>query len=156
MSADEYPVILIEPQSPEYLVLVRGERGDPGTPASAIDNLITQLAHGFSVGSVLCFNATTSQFELALNDSVDRLGRYLVKYVPTVDTFSLARSGDLVKTGLVFVPGAWYHASGVTPGALVEVSVNDAKPSSGMFANPIGQAVGIHDLIYFTFLPYSV
>lgn len=83
---------------------------------SAITNLITQNAHGFSVGQVVYLNGTTYTLANAATiGTAEVVG--MVTSVPSANTFYLL-IGGYCETLSGLTPGTVYFLSNVTPGAL--------------------------------------
>ncbi len=83
---------------------------------------VTQLLHGFTVPSYgvlpLYFDTTTSQYELALADSLHRTADVLMTRAPNLNTIEIQNTGYLnLNHGLPV--GVWYILDTLTPGNVI-------------------------------------
>jgi hypothetical protein len=122
----------------------------PSAAASPI--VISQVGHPFAAGDAV-YGEIGTGFAKALNTAVGTLGRYIVA-TTTLNSFTIARPGDVVTGFVGLTPYEWYHSSPTTPGALIASGVGQ-KPSGCFAANPLGQALTSTDLLVQYSIPYE-
>lgn len=117
--------------------------------------VVSKPNHGFSPGQAVCYRLPQG-WELALNSEPDRLARALIATVPTPNTFTLARSGEIIGGLTDLQSGEWYHCSPDIPGKLAPV-LGEAVALPGAYAaNPLGQAVSDSALLFLSINPFEV
>lgn len=85
-----------------------------------LQQLVTQVAHGFTVGQVVTFRGT--QFHLSqANSLLNCQGVLIVMNVVDADHFWVCQDGYLMDLPLLFVEGDQYYVDPATPGALTAV-----------------------------------
>jgi hypothetical protein len=118
-----------------------------------LGQLVTQTAHGFTVGQVVRLSGGTYVLALADN-TTDAQSVGIVYSVPSVNTFVLSQVGKLFNIPSPLAPltaGVLYYLSSVTPGLLQNTPGSVVLPlfyadtsTSGYFENsyPVGPSGG--------------
>lgn len=121
-----------------------------------LSKVISQMAHGFSVGHIVVFDGATGNYILALADTfIDSAGSMMVSYVYDANTFAVTQDGFVfnIAIGAPFTVTDIYWLSTGSPGEMqtsapvVSGQVNlpcfiPVTTTSGYFWGGMGTVVG--------------
>ena len=107
-----------------------------GLQSGSLKSSYTQVAHGFSIGSVVAF--LNGSWILANASSAEKLGRLVVESV-TLDTFVGVQIGNIEIIGWGLTPGKFYMVDETGNGTIVE-HLSPSLPNF-KYSNPILQAL---------------
>jgi hypothetical protein len=107
-----------------------------GLQSGSLKSTYTQIAHGFSAGSVVAF--LNGSWVLADASSAEKLGRLVVESV-TTDTFVGVQIGNIEIIGWGLTPGKFYMVDETGNGTVVE-HLSPSIPNF-KYSNPVMQAL---------------
>lgn len=103
--------------------------------SGSVKSTFTQVAHGFSAGTVVAFDG--GSWVLADSSNEDQLGRIVIESVSDVDNFIGVQVGTITVSTWDLVPGAFYVVDASGTGVPTLFTTNDAYP----YSNPVLQAI---------------
>lgn len=103
--------------------------------SGSVKSTFTQVAHGFSAGTVVAFDG--GSWVLADSSNEDQLGRIVIESITDADNFVGVQVGTVTVSTWDLTPGAFYVVDDSGTGVPALFTTNDAYD----FSNPVMQAI---------------
>ena len=103
--------------------------------SGSVKSTFTQVAHGFSAGTVVAFDG--GSWVLADSSNEDQLGRIVIESITDTDSFVGVQVGTVTVSTWDLTPGAFYVVDDSGTGVPALFTTNDAYD----YSNPVMQAI---------------
>ena len=103
--------------------------------SGSVKSTFTQVAHGFSAGTVVAFDG--GSWVLADSSNEDQLGRIVIESITDTDNFVGVQVGTVTVSTWGLTPGAFYVVDDSGTGVPALFTTNDAYD----YSNPVMQAI---------------